>query len=91
MIKQSLKSVLAAILLFVFAAAHAQDRSSTKNLSVYVSKMQQSADALNLFLALNNATVYRTDLNTNRYYCQFALPLAKIGALDSIAHYSKLI
>ena len=85
MIKQSLNSVLAAILLFVFAAAHAQDRSSTKNLSVYVSKMQQSADALNLFLALNNATVYRTDLNTNRYYCQFALPLAKVGALDSIA------
>ena len=51
MIKKSLKGILPAALLLLFTAAYAQDRSSTKNLSVYVGKMQQSADALNLFLA----------------------------------------
>lgn len=77
--------LLVGFMLTTFGYSFAQERSTSKNLTVYVTKLQASADKLNLFLALNEATIYRTDYNTNRYFLQFSIPINRLGALDSLA------
>ncbi len=62
----------------------AQERAASKSITVYVSKFQQSVDAVNLFIALNDGVVKRTNYNDRNFTCNFTLPLNKISALDSL-------
>ena len=62
----------------------AQERAASKSITVYVGKFQQSVDAINQFIALNEGVVKRTNYNDRNFTCNFLLPINKVGALDSL-------
>src|SRR5574343_780781 len=62
----------------------AQERAASKSITVYVGKFQQSVDAINQFIALNEGVVKRTNYNDRNFTCNFLLPINRVGALDSL-------
>lgn len=78
--------LLLILLIFLCKSLQAQENKAGKNVQVFVTNPELSKSKLDAFIEARPGTVvYKTDLNTERYYCLFKLEMKFLPALDSLA------
>ncbi len=82
-----IKFIFSSLILFgLVSTAYSQERSTSKKIQVYVTKLKFSSEQLAKFINQKNGLVYKTDFSTNRYHTEFLIPIDDINALDSFAN-----